>query len=75
MSDALCQLDQVHDSLGYQEYDYLSTAGEHSSARLHEMKSRRGSIGDVRGPGLMPGIELVCGDERALDILDDVIRA
>jgi hypothetical protein len=33
--------------------------GEHATARLKEMRNQYELIGDIRGPGLMLGVELV----------------
>ena len=39
------------------------TMGEYATERLHEMQQRHPLIGDVRGPGLLIGVELVCDRE------------
>ena len=49
--------------------------GERALARLHDMKDHHRSIGDVRGRGLLLGIELVrsrTGREPADDLAEDV---
>jgi len=38
--------------------------GGHAVSRLREMQSRYPCVGDVRGPGLMIGIEFVTGDKQ-----------
>jgi 4-aminobutyrate aminotransferase len=50
--------------------------GVHALERLHAMKDRRPLIGDVRGRGLLMGIELVrdrASKEKASDQADDVL--
>jgi 4-aminobutyrate aminotransferase len=70
---ALATLDLV-------EREYASNAaavGEHFLARLRELQSRHGAIGDVRGRGLMIGMELVSdGTSRtpAKELCDAVIQ-
>jgi 4-aminobutyrate aminotransferase len=43
--------------------DHAARLGAHALARLHEMKRRHPLVGDVRGRGLLLGLELVT--ERA----------
>ncbi len=55
----------------------VEEVGEYALARLREMKERRGLIGDVRGKGLMIGVELVkdrVTKERAVAERDAVIQ-
>ena len=46
------------------------TVGAHTLARLHEMKQRHPMIGDVRGKGLLLGIDLVDDRETKTPALD-----
>jgi 4-aminobutyrate aminotransferase len=46
------------------------TVGAHALARLHEMKQRHPMIGDVRGKGLLLGIDLVDDRETKTPALD-----
>jgi 4-aminobutyrate aminotransferase len=54
-----------------------AAVGEHALHRLREMALRHPSIGEVRGKGLMIGVELVEDREtrkRALDLREAVVR-
>jgi 4-aminobutyrate aminotransferase len=56
--------------------DNAATVGAHFIRRLHELKRDYPCIGEVRGQGLMIGMELVEGDEAktpARSLCDDVI--
>lgn len=45
--------------------------GEYATARLHEMQERYEIIGDIRGPGLMIGVELVQDRKTKKPALDE----
>jgi 4-aminobutyrate aminotransferase len=56
--------------------DNAATVGAHFIRRLHELKRDYPCIGEVRGQGLMIGMELIEGDEArtpARSLCDDVI--
>ena len=44
--------------------DYAGKMGEYMLGRLNEMKSKHNLIGDVRGKGLVIGIELVSDQKK-----------
>jgi len=56
-SAALANLKAIQENINILEN--TTAVGEHTLARLQEMKNRHPSIGDVRGRGLMIGVELV----------------
>ncbi|MBL8287481.1 MAG: aspartate aminotransferase family protein [Rubrivivax sp.] len=56
--------------------EHAALLGEHALARLREMKAKHPLVGDVRGRGLLLGIELVrerATKEPAADIADRVL--
>ena len=60
-----------------QENDYLSKAtklGEHIKKRLNEMKSSHQIMGDVRGQGMMIGIELVKDKESKDPASQEILK-
>lgn len=53
--------------------EHVQRLGDHAMQRMTEMKQRRRLIGDVRGIGLLLGIELVRNGERAVDEAERVM--
>jgi len=57
--------------------DNATRLGEHAMRRLRAMADRHASIGDVRGKGLMIGVELVKDrrtKERAVELREELVR-
>lgn len=50
--------------------EHSRQVGQHLHAGLHRLKSRYGCIGDVRGRGLMAGVEIVGDREKKTPALD-----
>ncbi len=46
--------------------------GNHALARMQAMKQRHATIGDIRGLGLLLGMELVNNGERASELAEEV---
>jgi 4-aminobutyrate aminotransferase len=47
--------------------------GNHALARMQAMKQRHATIGDIRGLGLLLGMELVNNGERASELAEEVL--
>jgi len=68
----LATLDVIRDE---KLVEHAARLGEYALSKLIEMKSRHGLIGDVRGKGLLLGIELIRDGKPATDAAERVMYA